>query len=120
MLLKHQSWVSASVWPTDTDPVPLSTDWGTFEFFTNYTKMPIVAFSSLLCENKKNLVIKCCTLSGNRTWALRFQLQHTPPYPNCALATWEICKFLFMHHDFWTLIVQLESIEHDYIRYLKS
>ena len=30
------------------------------EFFTNYTKMPIVAFSSLLCENKKkNPVIKC-------------------------------------------------------------
>ena len=31
----------------------------TFEFFTNYTKMPILAFSSLLHENKKNPVIKC-------------------------------------------------------------
>ena len=34
--------------------------WGlTYEFFTNYTKMPIVAFSSLFCENKKYPVIKC-------------------------------------------------------------
>ena len=29
------------------------------EFFTNYTKMPIVAFLSLLCENKRNPLIKC-------------------------------------------------------------
>ena len=34
------------------------------EFFTNYTKMPIVAFSSLLCENKKKTSDKMLPLVG--------------------------------------------------------
>ena len=33
----------------------------TFEFFTNYTKMPIVAFLSLLRENKKKSSDKMLT-----------------------------------------------------------
>ena len=49
-----------------------------FEFFTNYTKMTIVAFSSLFCENKKSSD-KMLPPSRNRTWSLRFQVQHAPP-----------------------------------------
>ena len=33
--------------------------WYLFEFFTNYTKMPIEGFLSLLRENKKHPVTKC-------------------------------------------------------------
>ena len=41
--------------------------------------MPIVAFSSLLCENKKKSSDKNVNPSGNRTQALRFQVQHATP-----------------------------------------
>ena len=57
--------------------------------------------------------------SGNRTRALRFQVQHAPSYTNWTLATWEIFKDLFMHHLIVDLI-QVQSIEHDYVRILKS
>ena len=36
----------------------------TFEFFTNYMKMPIVEFSSLLSENKKKSRDKMLPLVG--------------------------------------------------------
>ena len=50
-------WVGiAGTHPWGTPPGrlwPLEVAMRILEFFTNYTKMPIVAFSSLLCENKK-------------------------------------------------------------------
>ena len=60
----------------------------------------------------------------NRTWAshdLWFQVQHYPFWTNLTHATLEIFKLLFMHHLIFGLkVIQLESIEHGYIRSLKS
>ena len=38
------------------------------DFFTNYTKMPIVAFLPLLCENKKKSSDKMLPLVGIEPW----------------------------------------------------
>ena len=54
------------------------------EFFHIHTEMPIVAFSSLLCEKK--IQWYNVTPSGNRTQALRFQVQHAPSWATEAIA----------------------------------
>ena len=82
--------------------------------------MPILASEALLRENKKKSSKKMFP-SGNRTTGLGFQVQHAPFYTNWGLAYWEIFQHLFMHHlIFGLLMIQLKSIEHDYIRSLKQ
>ena len=51
--------------------------------------MPILAFSSLLCENKKKIQWQNVTSSGNRTWVshrLCFQVEHSTSYTNLTFA----------------------------------
>ena len=59
---------------------------------------------------------------GNRTRASHsLQAQHYPFYTNLTCAAQEIFKLLFMHHLIFGLgWIHGESIEHDYIRVLKS
>ena len=56
-----------------------------YRVFHIRTEMPIVAFSSLLCENQKNPVTKCYP-RRNRAQALRFQVQHAPWWATEAIA----------------------------------
>ena len=69
----------------------------TFEFFTNYTKMSIWAFSSVLHKN----TMKYVTSSGNRTQAshnLWFQVQQATFSATEACASEELLKFLFIQY----------------------
>ena len=56
--------------------------------------MPIVAFSSLLYENKKKSSDKMCKQNPGP----KISSPACSPYPNWALATWEIFKLLFMRY----------------------
>ena len=77
------------------------------KYITKYTKIPLLAFLSLLYENKKN-PMKNVTPSMYRTedYNLWFQVQQSPFGASEACATDEILKLLFMHYfDFWTWMI---------------
>ena len=77
------------------------------------TVMPILAFSSLLCENKKKTVTKCYP-HGNWTQAshsLWFWVQHFPFWANWAFAyKTEILASLYSH----ALLIPLKSSKSKY------
>ena len=80
------------------------------EFFTNYTKMPILAFLSLLRENKKKIQWQNVTPSGNRTRAphsLWFHVQHYPFYTNLTFACKTETLGSLYSHD---LLIPLKSM----------
>ena len=70
--------------------------------------MPVLAFLSLLRENKK-IQWQNVNPSGDRTWAshnLWFQVQLSSFWASEACASEEIFKLLFMHH----LILDLDDL----------